>query len=61
VSGPVTCQLVDRNGSVQALGVFDLVDGTGSWAAPDPSGIEGRQQARLIDDSGRVTATATWP
>jgi hypothetical protein len=60
VSGSVTCQLVDRDGAVETLGLFDLVNGTGSWAAPDPPGIRRDQEARLIDAAGRVLATATW-
>jgi hypothetical protein len=60
VSGPVICQLVDRNGAVHTLGLFDLVEGTGSWAAPDPPGIRRGQEARLIDGSGRIVATAPW-
>jgi hypothetical protein len=35
-SGPVSCQLVEGNGSVDTLGLFDVVHGSGSWAAPDP-------------------------
>jgi hypothetical protein len=61
VSGSVTCELVDRDGAVQTLGLFDLVDGTGSWAAPDTSGIGRDQTARLIDRGGRVLAIAIWP
>jgi hypothetical protein len=61
VSGPVTCQLVGRGGSVQTLGIFDLVHGNGSWAAPDPGGIGGDRQARLVTQRGHVVATATLP
>jgi hypothetical protein len=60
VSGLVTCQLVDHNGAAQTLGLFDLVEGTGTWAAPDPRGIGRDQQARLLDASGRIIASATW-
>jgi hypothetical protein len=61
VSGSVSCQLVDHKGSVQTPGLFDLVDGTGSWAAPDPSGVGRDREARLLDGAGQVISTATWP
>jgi hypothetical protein len=58
-SGAITCQVVSRTGSVDTLGVFELVHGSGTWAAPDPAGIRGDREARLVDLSGRVIATAT--
>ncbi len=59
-SGPVTCELFGRNGTVTKLGTFDLVDGSGSWGAPDPAGRSGVVGARLVDRAGRVIATATF-
>jgi hypothetical protein len=59
VSGPISCQVVSRTGSVQTLGVFELVHGSGSWAAAEPAGIRGDREAHLVDSSGRVIATAT--
>jgi hypothetical protein len=56
----VTCQLVERDGSITTLGSFDLVDGSGSWGAPDPSGFAGATGARLLDNTGKVIATATF-
>jgi hypothetical protein len=53
--------MVDGDGSVETLGRFDLVHGSGSWAAPDPGGQRGYDQARLLDQAGQVIATATWP
>jgi hypothetical protein len=61
VSGPVACQLMSRSGSVETLGLFDLLHGTGSWAAPHPAGIKEDEEARLIDRTGRVFATGTLP
>jgi hypothetical protein len=52
--------LVDIDGSVETIGVFDLVNGSGSWAAPDPQGLRGYHQARLVDRTGQVLATASW-
>jgi hypothetical protein len=60
VSGTVSCQLIGRDGSLETLGRFDLVHGSGSWAAPDPEGLPGYRTARLVDRTGRVIATATW-
>jgi Putative zinc-finger len=58
ISGPVSCELIGRTGSVETLGLFDLVHGNGSWAAPDPAGLGGDRQARLVDQKGRVIAVA---
>jgi hypothetical protein len=58
VSGPVSCQLVGRGGLVQTLGLFDLVHGNGSWAAPDPAGVTRDLLARLVTERGRVVAVA---
>ena len=56
----VTCQLVGKDGKVTTVGSFDLVDGNGTWGAPDPQGgLAGAAGARLVDASGRVLATAT--
>jgi anti-sigma-K factor RskA len=60
VSGQVTCQLLERNGTATTLGTFDLVNGSGTWAAPDPSGVAHDLGARLIDAKGRVMASATF-
>jgi hypothetical protein len=60
VSGPVTCELVEVDGSVETLGLFDLVHGSGSWAAPHPEGLGEYRGARLVDRAGQVVATATW-
>lgn len=60
--GPrVTCELVATDGRLTDVGSFDLVDGTGSWGAPDPRGLAGISGARLIDSHGRILATATFP
>jgi hypothetical protein len=60
--GPaVTCELVAADGKLTPLGSFDLVDGSGSWGAPDPGGLTGITGARLTDGHGRLIATATFP
>jgi hypothetical protein len=60
--GPrVTCELVATDGRLTELGSFDLVDGMGSWGAPDPGGLAHIAGARLVDSRGQVLATATFP
>jgi hypothetical protein len=59
-SGLVTCQLLSRGGSVVTLGTFDLVHGSGSWAAPDPVALARDAGVRLIDSQGRVVASARF-
>jgi hypothetical protein len=60
VSGPVSCQMVEADGSVETLGLFDLVHGSGYWAAPHPEGLREYRGARLVDLAGQIVATATW-
>jgi Putative zinc-finger len=57
----VTCQLIYHNGGVKGLGTFDLVGGSGTWGAPDWSGLSGVAGARLVGPDGQVLATATFP
>jgi hypothetical protein len=56
----VTCQLVGKDGQLTTVGSFDLVDGTGTWGAPDPGGFSGVTGARLVDPNGQIIATATF-
>lgn len=60
VSGPVTCDVVEGDGSVVELGSFDLVGGSGSWAAPAPSKVARISGTRLVTAGGRVVAVATF-
>jgi hypothetical protein len=60
-TGPITCQLQYRDGTVVTLGTFDLTTGDRSWSAPDPSGVSGLIAVRLIDSTGQLIATATFP
>jgi hypothetical protein len=59
VSGPVTCELVAPNGADATVGTFDLVRGSGSWAAPT-SQVTRDVGARLVDRAGQVVAAATF-
>ncbi len=59
-SGPVTCELVEASGAVVRLGSFDLVRGSGEWAAPEPGGLGSIVAARLVASDGRVVAQATF-
>lgn len=60
LSGRVTCDLIESNGSVVNLGSFDLVAGSGQWAAPEPSGIGHIAGAQLVAADGHVVATAAF-
>jgi len=58
-SGSVTCELLSPGGTSLRLGTFDLVDGSGSWAAPEPAGRFA--EAQLVAADGTVIGTATFP
>ena len=57
-AGRVTCEVVHGDGSVWTMGSFDLVNGSGTWSTPDPSGLSGAVQARLVGSDGQVLAVA---
>ena len=59
-SGRVTCDLLEPDGTVRPLGSFDLVAGSGSWAAPEPAGAGPIVGARLVSATGQVIATARF-
>jgi hypothetical protein len=59
-SEKVTCELIGTNGSRTDLGSFDLVDGSGSWGAPDRAGLAGITGAQLVSSDGQVVATAVF-
>ncbi len=54
ISGPVTCQLLARNGTVVTVGRFHVIDGSGSWSALDPAGVGAHWGGRLVDPTGLV-------
>ena len=49
-------RVVGPDGTITALGSFDLVHGSGSWGAPVPRGTADVMAARLVDTSGHVVA-----
>ena len=59
-TGRVTCQVVQKDGTVWTMGSFDLVKGSGTWSTPDPSGLSGATEARLVDTGGHVVAVARF-
>jgi hypothetical protein len=59
-NGTVSCQLITSNGTVTNVGTFELVDGSGSWGAPDPAGPSQLTAARLIGPAGNVLASASF-
>jgi hypothetical protein len=58
--GPVTCQLIRRDGEVVTMGDFELVDGNGSWGAPVGGATSQYVGARLLGPSGKVIAQASF-
>ena len=59
-SGTVSCQVVMADGKAVTLGSFDLVDGSGWWATPEPSDLGRITSARLVAADGKVLAQATF-
>jgi hypothetical protein len=59
-SGTVSCQVVRADGTVLTLGSFDLVDGSGWWATPEPADLGRIASARLVASNGRILAQATF-
>lgn len=60
VSGPVTCELIEKDGQLVAVGTFDLVKGSGSWAAPVPAGATSITGALLVSAGGGIVGSATF-
>jgi len=58
LTGPISCQLVTSDGRVTTVGSFQLVNGSGSWGAPEPAGTSHLTEARLLGPSGVVLARA---
>jgi hypothetical protein len=61
VSGPVTCQVVGKDGHVTTVGSFWVTNGAGSWGSPTPVGTGPLAGARLVGANGAVLATASFP
>jgi hypothetical protein len=58
--GMVTCQLMRAGGKITTVGSFQLADGYGSWASPDPGSLGTVRGARLVTPGGMILATATF-
>jgi hypothetical protein len=58
VTGPVSCQLVSKQGTVRTVGSFELVDGSGSWGARESLDTQALATARLVTPAGVVVAVA---
>ena len=56
VNGSISCQLVTRDGKVTTVGTFEVLNGRGSWGAPEPAGLPQPTEARLISPTGAVVA-----
>jgi len=59
-NGPVTCELVGKDGHVTKVGTFRMDDGYGAWGSPDPVDNGPLTGARLVSANGTVLATATF-
>jgi hypothetical protein len=59
-SGTVSCQVVKADGNAVTVGTFDLIDGSGGWATPEPPGLGRITSVRLLAADGRVLAQATF-
>ena len=59
-SGTVSCQVVRADGSAVTLGSFDLVEGSGSWATPEPPDLGRIASVQLVAADGKVLAQATF-
>jgi len=60
-SPKVTCELIGKNGSHTGIGSFDLVDGSGTWGAPDRAGLAGVAGVQLVaTNNHQVIASAMF-
>lgn len=60
LTGTVTCQLITADGTRVTVGEFQIVDGQGTWSAPDPGAASHPVAAQLIARDGEVMASATF-
>jgi hypothetical protein len=60
VNGTVMCQLVQRDGHITTLGLFQLNGGNGYWASPDHIDPDDVTGARVTTTNGTVLATASF-
>ena len=60
-SARVTCELIGKNGTRTEIGSFDLVDGSGTWGAPDPAPLDSVGGVQLLGTPNhQVIATAMF-
>jgi hypothetical protein len=57
----VQCQLRASDGRVISVGWFNLWQGNGYWAAPITAASESLVAAQIVDEHGRVLASAALP
>jgi hypothetical protein len=56
----VTCEIIEHGNQVVRVGSFNLVDGSGTWGAPDGSWGGQPTGVRLVGPDGQVVATAVF-
>ena len=58
--GPIDCKLQMDDGSIVAVGVFQLHAGLGQFSRTIPVAIDGLRGAKLVSSSGATVASATF-
>jgi hypothetical protein len=58
--GPIECKLQMDDGSVVAVGMFQLHSGLGQFSRTVPVDIEGLRGAKLVSSTGATVASATF-
>jgi hypothetical protein len=59
-NGPIECKLQMDDGSVVAVGMFQLHSGVGQFSRTLPVNIEGLRGAKLVSSTGTTVASATF-
>jgi hypothetical protein len=58
--GPIECKLQMDDGSIVAVGMFQLHSGLGQFSRTIPVDIEGLRGAKLVSSTGATVASATF-
>lgn len=59
-TGRVWCKVVSADGTERTVGSFSLAEGYGSWIAPLPVPAASVREATMVDQAGKVLATAAF-
>jgi hypothetical protein len=58
--GPIECKLQMDDGSIVAVGMFQLHSGVGQFSRTIPVDIKGLRGAKLVNSTGATVASATF-